>query len=430
MATTLSIVEIYQLGTATSVGNADYLVISQGNLTKKITFANFNSAASLPTLTNGNVWIGNGSNVATSVTPSGDATISNLGVITLAANVVSNDKFRQSAALSVVGNSTNALANVADITASTNYGVLQRIGTALGFGLVTNDNIDGSAAISYSKLSLAGQIINSDVNAAAGIVYSKLSLSNSIVNADINAAAGIALTKLDNTSFSKTVGTIASAQTINYNFARAISSNGDSFGATVKIGTNDDQYIEIVQKGNTIFRAQENLGSYDPKYIMIGDRAVSSVATNEAINIGTTSQQTDGSGIGIGLKLSNRITMSQANPTLVAIDQSDVPYNPSSYSTASARFVGLRLGYDSTASKYWELQFTRATNWESTEGDAGTVTAFSDGSAPTVYVGGNGTNNINYIMGDPASYIKVSVLTVSGTTVDRYIPAYSLTQLP
>jgi hypothetical protein len=39
-----------------------------------------NTSASL---TNGNMWIGNGSNVPTSVTPSGDATISNTGVITL-----------------------------------------------------------------------------------------------------------------------------------------------------------------------------------------------------------------------------------------------------------------------------------------------------------------------------------------------------------
>jgi hypothetical protein len=48
----------------------------------------------------------------------------------------------------------------------------------------------GIAAIS------SGVIVNDDVNASAGIVYSKLSLSDSIVNADINASAAIADTKL------------------------------------------------------------------------------------------------------------------------------------------------------------------------------------------------------------------------------------------
>lgn len=42
----------------------------------------------------------------------------------------------------------------------------------------------------------SGVIVNDDVNASAGIVYSKLSLSDSIVNADINASAAIADTKL------------------------------------------------------------------------------------------------------------------------------------------------------------------------------------------------------------------------------------------
>ncbi len=42
----------------------------------------------------------------------------------------------------------------------------------------------------------SGVIVNDDVNASAGIVYSKLSLTDSIVNADINSSAAIADTKL------------------------------------------------------------------------------------------------------------------------------------------------------------------------------------------------------------------------------------------
>ncbi|MGV8130846.1 MAG: hypothetical protein ACP5N7_01970 [Candidatus Pacearchaeota archaeon] len=41
------------------------------------------STGGLPALTDGEVWVGNGSNVATGVTLSGDATISNTGVVTV-----------------------------------------------------------------------------------------------------------------------------------------------------------------------------------------------------------------------------------------------------------------------------------------------------------------------------------------------------------
>ena len=46
----------------------------------------------------------------------------------------------------------------------------------------------------------SGVIVNDDVNASAAIVYSKLSLTDSILNADINSAAAIVDTKLDTIS--------------------------------------------------------------------------------------------------------------------------------------------------------------------------------------------------------------------------------------
>jgi hypothetical protein len=67
---------------------------------------------------------------STNVTAS--ATISN--------NAVSNAKFRQSAGLSVVGNSSSSTANVSDITATSDGQVLRRSGTALGFGPIDLSN--------------------------------------------------------------------------------------------------------------------------------------------------------------------------------------------------------------------------------------------------------------------------------------------------
>jgi hypothetical protein len=55
---------------------------------------------------------------------------------TIAPHAVTNGKFRQSAGLSIVGNSTNATADVADIAAASDGQVMRRSGTAIGFGAV------------------------------------------------------------------------------------------------------------------------------------------------------------------------------------------------------------------------------------------------------------------------------------------------------
>lgn len=58
-------------------------------------------------------------------------------VWSVVANGISNAKLRQGAALSVIGNATNALANVADIVAASDGQVMRRSGAAVGFGAVS-----------------------------------------------------------------------------------------------------------------------------------------------------------------------------------------------------------------------------------------------------------------------------------------------------
>lgn len=70
------------------------------------------------------------------------------------------------------------------------------LGLKVATGGISNNEINASASIAYSKLNLSNSIVNADINASAAIVYSKLSLSNSIVNADINASAAISRSKL------------------------------------------------------------------------------------------------------------------------------------------------------------------------------------------------------------------------------------------
>ena len=96
----------------------------------------------------------------------------------------------------------------------------------------------GIAAIS------SGVIVNDDVNASAGIVYSKLSLSDSIVNADINSSAAIADTKL---------ATITTADKVSGSAVQidgATDGTGITVDATDKLLIDDEgttKYINISQ---------------------------------------------------------------------------------------------------------------------------------------------------------------------------------------
>lgn len=71
---------------------------------------------------------------------------------TIAANAVTDAKFRQSAALSVVGRSANSTGNVADISAGADYNILRRSGTSIGFGSV---DLSQSGAVGTSILGVA-----------------------------------------------------------------------------------------------------------------------------------------------------------------------------------------------------------------------------------------------------------------------------------
>ncbi len=87
------------------------------------------------------------------ITLTGDVTGSGTGSFsaTIANNAVSNAKFRQSAARSLVGTAGNSTANVADITAATDNQVMRRSGTSIGFGainLASSDAVTGSLAVS------------------------------------------------------------------------------------------------------------------------------------------------------------------------------------------------------------------------------------------------------------------------------------------
>ena len=87
----------------------------------------------------------------------GDITVSGSGATWTIDNVVTYAKFQQVTALSLVGNSTNALANAAAITAGSDYQILRRSGTAIGFGAIdlSQSNAVGTSRLAYANITLA-----------------------------------------------------------------------------------------------------------------------------------------------------------------------------------------------------------------------------------------------------------------------------------
>lgn len=81
----------------------------------------------------------------------GDVTAAGPGSVaaTIAANAVTDGKFRQSAGLSVVGRSANSTGDVADITAASDNQIFRRSGTSIGFGSIdlSQSNTVGSSVL-------------------------------------------------------------------------------------------------------------------------------------------------------------------------------------------------------------------------------------------------------------------------------------------
>lgn len=135
----------------------------------------------LATLTSGNLIVGNSSNVAASVAVTGDVTISNTGVTNIASGVIIDADINANAGIAysklaslpsghlLVGNSSNVATGVSptgDITIS-NTGV-----TAIGTGVIVDADINTGAEIAVSKLAdgAARQLLQTDA-AGTGVEW-------------------------------------------------------------------------------------------------------------------------------------------------------------------------------------------------------------------------------------------------------------------
>ena len=179
------------------VYNKDHKIMQFCDGTRWLGMSGASAPGVLPGLTSTNIWVGNGSNAATAVTMSGDATLSNEGALTIANNAVTNAKMADDAVgiaeLSAtgtpsaitylrgdntwatvstglptltsaniwVGNGSNAATAVTmsgDATLS-NAGVLTIGSNAVGSAEITDGsvaNVDLAGSIALSKLSITG----------------------------------------------------------------------------------------------------------------------------------------------------------------------------------------------------------------------------------------------------------------------------------
>jgi hypothetical protein len=228
-------------------------------------------------LTSGYIYVGNSGGIATQTAISGDVTISNTGNVQIASNTIVNADINSAAAidLSKLASGTSAqivLANASGVptytTVSGDITITNTGNAQIASNTIVNADINSSAAIAYSKLSLSNSIVNADISTTAAIAYSKLSLSNSLVNADINSAAAIDYSKLNlsnnitttdlqsgaaRAGFNSTLRTVTSSNTlVSTDLAKLIVANSSS-DMTITISTsatfNDGDRIDLLRAG-------------------------------------------------------------------------------------------------------------------------------------------------------------------------------------
>lgn len=106
--------------------------ISAGPASKRTTVAEFDARYLTTALLDGYIFVGNGSDLAAGVAVSGDITLTNAGVVTIANDAVSNAKLADMAASTIKGNNTGGAASPLDLTVAQVKTMLGLTGTNSG----------------------------------------------------------------------------------------------------------------------------------------------------------------------------------------------------------------------------------------------------------------------------------------------------------
>lgn len=183
-----------QLPVVTSLDGSEYAWVVQGGVDKRATVTEIGQAATFPiastfvTLTaTPSLPASRRLAIETNVLSETDAGAGSTVTLGVAMNGIGDAKLRQGTALSVIGVTGNALANVADIVAGTDNQVLRRSGTSLAFGAL---NLASSNAVT-GVLPFANGGIGIGAGTSGGIPY--FSGTTTIASSGLLTAGAIVL---------------------------------------------------------------------------------------------------------------------------------------------------------------------------------------------------------------------------------------------
>ncbi|MBC7419903.1 MAG: hypothetical protein H7328_04165 [Bdellovibrio sp.] len=165
--------------------NTKGLVTSGSALTSTDVTTGLGYTPSSNTLTSANIFVGNASNVATGVVLSGDATISNAGVLTINNNAITNVKINDVAFSKLTAKPTTI----------TGYGIVMTstdVTTALTFTPASNTLTSANIFVGNASNVAQGQVLSGDASISnAGVLTIN---NNAITNVKINDVAFSKLT--------------------------------------------------------------------------------------------------------------------------------------------------------------------------------------------------------------------------------------------
>lgn len=210
---------LYNYNPTTDVGTFIYLQpsISNGVITLNVAPNPLTAG-----LTNGHIFVGNASNVATDVAMSGDATIANTGALTIAAGAINNAKVSASAAIAFSKLATLATGHI----------------LAGNGGVVTDVTLGGDATIGATgTLTIANNAITTVKIADANVTLAKL-------------ATGISPSHI--IKFASQVTTVGGAPAEVITVTGAVAATDRAFVQVVDNGTNNVTALEAVVTADTL----------------------------------------------------------------------------------------------------------------------------------------------------------------------------------